>query len=147
MKDGSMLEAAFAILTAEGHEMTFQELWAKIKTELELTPDDESARIGHFYTDLSLSGQFVVLADNTWDLRSRHGYDKVHIDVNDVYSEVEQEGDRDSEDAAEDAAYDAEVRGGYVPEEGGADEGEEGAAEPRPGESASELLGRQGEDY
>ena len=44
-----------------------------------------------------LDGRFVTLGENIWDLRSRHTFDKVHIDMKDVYSDVETE-DEDSEE-------------------------------------------------
>ena len=39
------------------------------------------------------TGRFVTLGENTWDLRSRHTFDKVHIDMNDVYSDVDSESE------------------------------------------------------
>ena len=146
MKEGSMLEAAFRILTAEGTSMKFQDLWAKVKAELEITPEEEAHRIGRFYTDLSLSGQFVVLGENVWDLRSRHEYSKVHIDVNDVYSEVE-ERDADSVDEEEEAAYNRSVHGDFVEEGEAGEEGEEESGDSKPRESAAELLGIQDDNY
>ena len=146
MKEGSMLDAANRALIAEGKEMTFAELWAKVKTELEIDDVEEAQRIGRFYTDLSMSGQFVVLGGNVWDLRTRHTYDKVHIDVNDVYSDVE-ERDNDSVEEAEEAEYDASVRGGIsTSEETEGEEGEEGG-DAKPRENAAELLGISGDNY
>ena len=137
MNKGSMIEAATAALTAAGKEMRFQDLWAKVREALEITDEEEAERIGHFYTDISLNGKFVVLANNTWDLRSRHTYDAVHIDVKDVYSDVEQ-SDNDAEDAAEEKAYNESVQGGIIEsdEEEGSDDEEE-----KPSENAAELLG------
>ena len=48
-----------------------------------------------------MSGKFVTLTDNTWDLRSRHTYAKVHIDVNDVYTEVEESEEEPEEEGEE----------------------------------------------
>ena len=146
MKEGSMLEAAQRVLTAEKKEMKFADLWAKVKEELEISPEEEEARIGRFYTDLSMSGTFVVLGENVWDLRTRHTYDKVHIDVNDVYTDVE-ERDTDAVDAAEEAEYNEYVRGdtGGESEQTESDEDEEGEGKPR--ENAAELLGMQGDNF
>lgn len=47
-----------------------------------------------------MDGRFVNLGDNTWDLRKNNTYDKVHIDINDVYSDVEMT-DNDEEEEAE----------------------------------------------
>lgn len=146
MKEGSMLEAAQRVLTAEKKEMKFADLWAKVKEELEISPEEEEARIGRFYTDLSMSGTFVVLGENVWDLRSRHTYDKVHIDVNDVYTDVE-ERDTDAVDAAEEAEYNEYVRGdtGAEPEQNESDEDDESEGKPR--ENAAELLGMQSDNF
>lgn len=142
---GSMLESAFNVLTAEGKEMKFADLWGKVKEDLEISPEEEERRIGHFYTDLSMSGDFVVLGENVWDLRSRHTYDKVHIDVNDVYSDVE-ERDTDAADAADEADYNKYVRGDIGDEEENP-EGDEEGGDAKPRENAAELLGIADDNY
>jgi len=146
MKEGSMLDSALHILEAEGKEMKFADLWAKVKEDLEISPEEENQRIGRFYTDLSLSGTFVVLGENTWDLRVRHTYDKVHIDVNDVYSDVD-ERDTDAVDAAEEAEYNEYVRGDAGPIGEDEEQSDEESSDSRPRESAAELLGSQGDNY
>ena len=110
MKNESMIETAAKILEAEGHGLAFSELWKKIVAELEISEEEIPNRIGHFYTDLSLDGNFVALTDNVWDLRKRHTYDKVHSDVNDVYSDVN-ESDMDEVDLAEEKDYNKSVEG------------------------------------
>ena len=50
------------------------------------------------YTQLSLDGRFIILTDNNWDLRSRHVYSQVHIDMDDAYSDDEGE-EYDAEEA------------------------------------------------
>jgi DNA-directed RNA polymerase subunit delta len=40
---------------------------------------------------LCVDGRFVTLGNNTWDLRTRHTFDKVHIDMNEIYNEEEDE--------------------------------------------------------
>ena len=146
MKEGSMLDSALHILETEGKEMKFADLWAKVKEDLEISPEEENQRIGRFYTDLSLSGTFVVLGENTWDLRVRHTYDKVHIDVNDVYSDVD-ERDTDAVDAAEEAEYNEYVRGDAGPIGEDEEQSDEESSDSRPRESAAELLGSQGDNY
>ena len=42
-------------------------------------------------TQLTLDGRFVTLGENVWDLRIRHTFDKVHIDMNEVYSDDEED--------------------------------------------------------
>ena len=42
----------------------------------------------------------LTLGENKWDLRSRHTFDKVHIDMKDVYSDMDT-SDSDSEEVEE----------------------------------------------
>ena len=109
MNKGSMIDHAIAILT-EQKAMTFADLWAKVKEELEITPEEETDRIGHFYTDLSLSGQTILLPGNVWDLRRRHTFDELTLnkDVSDVYSAIE-EKDQDEADAQDEKEYNESV--------------------------------------
>ena len=134
-----MLEAAKRVLDTEGKELKFADLWGKVKAELEINDEEEAQRIGRFYTDLSMSGTFVVLGENVWDLRSRHTYDKVHIDVNDVYSDVE-ERDTDAVDEAEEAEYNEYV-GNVTVESDRPESSDDEDGEQKPRENVAELLG------
>ncbi|MCR5349026.1 MAG: DNA-directed RNA polymerase subunit delta [Bacilli bacterium] len=145
MKEGSMLEAAFRVLEAEGKEMKFADLWAKVKEELEITDLEEPNRIGHFYTDLSMSGQFVVLGENKWDLRSRHTYDKVHIDMDAVYNEVNTHDD-DTIETQEESEYNKSVRGNVGDDDDGEQGGDDGE-DPKPAEDVGDLYGISGDKY
>ena len=135
MKNESMIDTAYSILAASEGPISFKELWEKIKAALEIGPDEEASRIGHFYTDISLDGRFVEGKDNTWNLRSRTPYDNVHIDMSDVYTDLS-ESDMDDADKAEDAAYDASVQGAVLSEEPEPEEGEEASHKP---ETAEDL--------
>ena len=141
MKEGSMLDVALKVLIEAQKPVSFTDLWEKVKEELEITPEEEPSRIGHFYTDLSLNGRFVVLTGNIWDLRERHTYDKVHIDVNDVYTEVE-ESDEDKEDKEENAAYNAAMEGKAISDDGDESEDEDDSKK----EDGAEILGMKKED-
>lgn len=129
MKQTSLPETAYAILTKATDAMDFASLYAEVCKEAELNEDERVHYIGEFYTDLSLDGRFVGLGNNVWDLRSRHKYEEVHMDMSAVYSEVES-ADQTEEDKQEEKEYDAAVEGKSVadlasdtPEEG--EEGEE----------------------
>lgn len=140
MKNESMIETAGKILEKEGHGLPFSELWKKITTELEISEEEAPNRIGHFYTDLSLDGNFVALTDNVWDLRKRHTYDKVHIDVNDVYSDVN-ESDMDEVDLAEEKDYNQSVEGIIGSDSSDSENGDdEEGGKPNDNEAA-ELVG------
>ena len=146
MKEGSMLDAAYRILEAEGKEMKFSDLWAKVKEELEITELEEPNRIGHFYTDLSMSGQFVVLGDNVWDLCSRQKFEKRHTDMNAAYEDVNTTDD-DNSTKQEEEEYNKSVRGTVSDGDDGQEGADEGEEEPKPAENVSELLGVPGDNF
>ncbi len=131
--DKSMIEKAYEVLEKSNGSLTFAELADKVAEELEMTEEEKKARLGSLYTSLSLSGKFVTLTDNTWDLRSRHTYAKVHIDVNDVYTEVEE-----SEEEAEEEGEEDEIKEG---EDDMLSEEEEGDDEKKMSEEEIESLG------
>ncbi len=136
-----MIETAYSILEVSEGSMPFQQLWDKVKAELEIGPDEEQRRIGHFYTDISLDGRFVEGKDNSWNLRSRTKYEDVHIDMSDVYSAIGAETDQDQSDQQENAEYDASVQGRILEEETESDGDEE---EDAPKTQTAEDLGIKG---
>ena len=85
----SFVDTAYDIVVKNGAELPFATLWNNVCEELGLTQEDRVARVSYFYTQLTLDGRFVTLGENVWDLRIRHTFDKVHIDMNEVYSEDE----------------------------------------------------------
>ena len=99
-KNESMVDVAYSVLKEKGEIIKFSDLFNEVASRLELTDAEKSDNISNFYTGLSLDGRFVNLGDNEWDLRVNQTYDKVHIDMNDVYSDIEEEtkGNRDLEE-------------------------------------------------
>lgn len=85
----SNLDVAYDFISSQPEAVSFTELWAEVTRVQQLDEFQAKRLMGQFYTNLSLDGRFVTLGENTWDLRSRHTFDKVHIDMNDVYSDVE----------------------------------------------------------
>ena len=147
MKNISLPDTAFEILTAAGGPMSFADLYAKIVELNEMTPEERDAFIGRFYTDLSLDGRIAGLADNTWDLRTRHQLKDFNLSAVDVYTE--DEGEVDAEDAKENAEYDAAVQGRSLEDEDFVDEEEEIDSKTRESKEAAELigLGKNANDY
>ena len=43
-----------------------------------------------FYTNITLDGRFITVGENACDLRSRHKFSDVHIDMNDIYADEEE---------------------------------------------------------
>lgn len=99
-KNESMVDVAYSVLNQRNAVTTFTDLFNEVAEKLELTTEQKADAISNFYTNLSLDGRFVNLGDNQWDLRTNQTYDKVHIDMNDVYTDIEEEtkGNRDLEE-------------------------------------------------
>jgi DNA-directed RNA polymerase subunit delta len=145
----SMLDVAYELMSKSKKETTFGELYDQIAKILTMNDDEKKSHLGEFYTELTLDGRFVALTDNGWDLRARHTYDKVHIDVNDVYSDVE-EGDEDEEDEEEEKEFEAQIEGKLTAEAAAPEtESEEADTEkPAVDEEVASLVGKKGgEDY
>ncbi len=102
----SLLDHAFDYVSGQNQPSKFQDIWAYCVKEAGLTPEEAAAKVSRFYTNLMLDGRFVTLGENQWDLRVRHKYESVHIDMSEVYSDVETY-DEDSEEEEEEAEYNA----------------------------------------
>lgn len=100
----SLLDLTYEFISSQNEPVSFAEICEYIAKESNLTKEELDKKISRFYTNLVLDGRFVTLGENTWDLRSRHTFDKVHIDMKDVYSDVEA-ADDDEEEEIEEKEY------------------------------------------
>ena len=100
----SLLDLAYDYVSAQNQQSKFQDIWAYCVKEAGLSEEEAAAKVSRFYTNLMLDGRFVTLGENEWDLRIRHKFEKVHIDMSEVYSDVETFDD-DSEEEEEEAEY------------------------------------------
>ena len=100
----SLIELAFEFVQSQKEPVSFSKIWNYVKEEAGLSEEEAEKKAGQFFTNMMLDGRFVTLGDNEWDLRSRHTFDKVHIDMKDVYSDVET-SDEDEEEEAEEKEY------------------------------------------
>lgn len=97
-KTMSQLDIAYELIKEEGHIFTFKELWDKVSEIKEFNEDDKTDKVSRFYTNLIIDPRFVSLGDNTWDLRENQTFDKIKLDMNSVYSELEEEANAAFED-------------------------------------------------
>lgn len=108
-KNESMVDVAYDIITENHRIMNFQELYSEVALKLGFSDEEKLDKISKFYTNLSLDGRFVTLGNNEWDLRTNQTYDKTHIDVNDVYTEMDEEAranvDTEELEAGEEEEY------------------------------------------
>ena len=100
----SLLDLAFDYVSAQSQQSKFEDIWAYCVKEAGLSKEEADNKVSRFYTNLMLDGRFVTLGENEWDLRIRHKFEKVHIDMSEVYSDVETY-DEDSEEEEEEAEY------------------------------------------
>ncbi len=108
-KNESMVDVAYDVITENHRIMNFQELYSEVAVKLGFSDEEKLDKISKFYTNLSLDGRFVTLGNNEWDLRTNQTYDKTHIDVNDVYTEMDEEAranvDTEELEAGEEEEY------------------------------------------
>lgn len=97
----SLIEIAYEYVSAQKGPVSFAKIWEAVKQESGLSEEQAARKAGQFFTNLMLDGRFVTLSDNEWDLRARQTFDKVHIDMKDVYNDDETSSEDSEEDAEE----------------------------------------------
>lgn len=119
MSNKSLLDIAYEIISNCKDPIAFKDLWIKVCEYDGLDVEAKEGKIGKFYTSLLTDGRFVNLGDNTWDLRSRYTFDKVHIDMSDCYSDEEYEVELEDllEEKDDDELYKEEDDSEYESEE------------------------------
>jgi DNA-directed RNA polymerase subunit delta len=96
MDNRSNLDIALELLDKKGKQ-SFKNIWDYVCEQQNYTEDEKKAKVGKFYTNLSLDSRFVQLQDNVWNLRSKETFDKVHIDIKSIYSDDEDVIESDDE--------------------------------------------------
>lgn len=102
----SKTDIAYRVMLKKKKERNFYDLWDDVKNELaKVMSEEELANIDEdisfFYTNLTLDGRFVNVGDNKWNLRERVTFDKVHIDMNDIYADEDEDEDENEDDDKE----------------------------------------------
>ena len=121
----SMVEVGYELLVKKQGPQKFSKFWGEVSEVLGLEVSEAEVYVSDFYTNLSLDERFVLLEDNTWDLRDRQSFDKVHIDMNDIYSEIDEEEKELKDGEEEDDSYTDEYDEGEEVKEVKDDEEEE----------------------
>ncbi len=93
----SNLDVAHEYLLRKNSQVGFLELWEEVcrVQGYETTDTDRKSK---FYTNLFMDVRFITLGDNIWDLRDNYTFDRVHIDMNDVYHNEEDDEEEISEE-------------------------------------------------
>lgn len=106
MNDKSMIAVAVEVLGNNKGKMTFKELWEEVRKECDISDEEVADRIGHFYTDLSLSGEIkyipgqpgddkkdIPAEEAAFDLASRYKFEKSENEYEDAAAEDESESE------------------------------------------------------
>ena len=111
MSEKSLLDFGFDVLSKSKGPMKFIDLFNdSIKLSgLSLSDSEKRTKMSKFYTQLSIDERFFAMDSNCWDLRTRHEFKKVDIDM--------YEGDSDEECDDEEEAKLLRQEAGEVVEE------------------------------
>ena len=105
-RQSSMVDVAFDLMTKKKKPVDFYKLWQEVSEIKGFDEERKGENESLFYTNITLDGRFITVGENRWDLRSRHKFDEVHIDMNDIYAD-------DEDDSSEDDADDGLVEDDY----------------------------------
>ena len=97
-KNRSMVDVASELLLKKKKPVNFYKLWQEVSEVKGFEDEEKSEKESLFYTNITLDGRFITVGENNWDLRSRHKFDEVHIDMNDIYNEEDEEEESEVED-------------------------------------------------
>lgn len=87
----SMLEAAEMLIKRKIKPQKFSKIAKEVFETVGVSDDEDMvARTAQLYTDLSLSGKFVAMGDDMWDLKSRQPYDTADYDTYELDFETEE---------------------------------------------------------
>ena len=97
-KQSSMVDVAYDLMTKKKKPVDFYKLWQEVSEIKCFDQNDQEEYESLFYTNITLDGRFITVGENRWDLRSRHKFDEVHIDMNDIYADDEEDTSDDDGD-------------------------------------------------
>ena len=97
-KQSSMVDVAYDLMTKKKNPVDFYKLWQEVSEIKGFDQNDQEENESLFYTNITLDGRFITVGENRWDLRSRHKFDEVHIDMNDIYADDEEDTSDDDGD-------------------------------------------------
>ena len=97
-KQSSMVDVAYDLMTKKKKPVDFYKLWQEVSEIKGFDQNDQEENESLFYTNITLDGRFITVGENRWDLRSRHKFDEVHIDMNDIHADDEEDTSDDDGD-------------------------------------------------
>ncbi len=91
----SYTDLTYALLKENGKSMNTPTIFREICNLLGFSDDEYTAKIGDYYTSLTIDKRFVLLENNEWDVCDNHS---VKIELDD---EVEEETEEEEEEEVE----------------------------------------------
>lgn len=82
----SMIELAYEFVGNQKDPVSFQDIWAYVRSQDDAAQD---AQIGRFYQLLTLDGRFVAVGGNKWSLKARYSFKELYDDARGVFKDVE----------------------------------------------------------
>ena len=80
----SMLEVAELLIQRKIKPQKFEKIAKEVCEIMGLTDEEFQSKLPQFYTDLTLSGKFVNVGEDKWDLKSRQKYEVANYDTYDI---------------------------------------------------------------
>ena len=100
-KNRSMVDVAYELMSKKKKAVNFYKLWQEVSEVKGFDEEEKDEKESLFYTNITLDGRFITIGENNWDLRSRHKFDEVHIDMNDIYTDEDEESEEVEDDVDE----------------------------------------------
>ena len=104
----SMVNIAFEILTKAEGALSFYDIWQEVAKLKEFDDEQKDDNESLFYTNMIMDGRMITVGENKWDLRTRHKFEEVHIDMNDIYTDEETEDTSDEDEGSIEDNYNEE---------------------------------------
>lgn len=92
----SYTDLTYMLITEKQTSMSTADIFREICELLGYSDEEYAAKIGDYYTSLTIDKRFVLLENHEWDIRDRHSVELV-IDDEDEEEEVEEVEDEEEE--------------------------------------------------
>ncbi len=104
----SYTDLTYLLLKENNKSMNTPSIFKEICNLLGYSDEEYTAKIGDYYTSLTIDKRFVLLDNNEWDIRDRHSVelimddDEESEDVEEVEEEIEEEVPEEDLDVIDD---------------------------------------------
>ncbi len=102
----SYTDMTYLILKENNKAMNTPTIFKEICNLLDYSEDEYVAKIGDYYTSLTLDKRFVLLESNEWDIRDRHSVELIMDDEDALENENDEENSEEFEEDMEEDSLD-----------------------------------------